>query len=341
MKQLSTEKRARVVALLEEGNTVRYVAHVEGIHFSTVSRINKRLKETGSNENKLKSGRPRLITSRDERKVLRLITSNEAPTAIQAKEQLERDENIEVSTETIRRTLRRNGLVARTKIKKPYLKKTHRNRRFTFAKRHLHWTISDWSKVIWSDESKFNIFSSDGKEYCWKKVGEPLRDSHVKPTVKFGGGNIMVWGCFTSLGVGNLCKIDGKMDSELYRRILTEDFLGTLSWYNLNKEEVIFQQDNDPKHTAKLTKEWFEENDIKVLEWPAQSPDLNPIEHLWNEVDRRLRKLPVKVTKKDKLWEQIQDVWNDINLEVCTKLIESMPQRIQDVMKARGGYTRW
>jgi transposase len=143
------------------------------------------------------------------------------------------------------------------------------------------------------------------------------------------------------LGVGNLCKIDGKMDSELYRRILTDDFLGTLTWYNLNKEDVIFQQDNDPKHTAKLTKEWFEENDIKVLEWPAQSPDLNPIEHLWNEVDRRLRKLPVKVTKKDQLWEQIQDVWNDINLEVCTKLIESMPQRIKDVMKARGGYTRW
>ena len=74
-----------------------------------------------------------------------------------------------------------------------------------FAKKYRSWTTEDWSKVIWSDESKFMIYGSDGREYCWKKPGEPLRDHYVKLTVKFEWGSIMVWGCFTSDGVGNIC----------------------------------------------------------------------------------------------------------------------------------------
>jgi len=194
---------------------------------------------------------------------------------------------------------------------------------------------------VWSDESKFNVFGSDGKEYCWRNPGEPLRDEHIKPTVKFGGGSIMVWGCMTYQGIGYLCKIDNGLDAKLYRRILNEDLMETLKYYKMDKRDITFQHDNDPKHTADLTQAWIRRKRLRTLDWPAQSPDLNPIEHRWDLVERRLRKLPELPTSQKDLWEKIQDVWNEIKVEDCTKLINTMPQRIKAVLRARGGYTRW
>ena len=145
----------------------------------------------------------------------------------------------------------------------------------------------------------------------------------------------------TAAGIGYLCKIDGGLDAALYCQILEEDFFGTLEYYNLDLNDVIFQQDNDPKHTARITKKWLEDNNVVVLEWPPQSPDLNPIEHIWGEVERRLRKADIFIKNKDILWEQLQQTWNNIEVNVCTKLIETMPRRINDVLKQKGGYTKW
>ncbi len=341
MVYLSVEKKSRIYALLEEGYPSRYIAAKENVSQSTVIRIKQRKDTTGTFKNKQKPGRPRLLTGRNERKVLRYITTGECTNAVAIKKNLKVEEQIEVSDSTVKRTLRRNGLSARVKRKKPYLRKKHRIARMKFAKKYRSWTTEDWSKVIWSDESKFMIYGSDGREYCWKKPGEPLRDHHVKPTVKFGWGSIMVWGCFTSDGVGNICRIYGHMDGNLYRQILEEDLLGTIEWHGMDKDNIIFQQDNDPKHTALLTKQWFEDNSIRVLDWPAQSPDLNPIEHLWNEMDRRLRRLETPVRTQDQVWDAIQKIWVELGNDVCKKLVDTMPARINDVIRANGGYTRW
>src|SRR5262249_55438079 len=99
-----------------------------------------------------------------------------------------------------------------------------------------------------------------------KKLGEPLRDAHIKPTLKHGGGSIMVWGCITSHDIGNLCRIDGGLDAKLYQSIFKDEFLGTLDWYGLDRGDVVFQHDNDPKHTANSTREWLREKQVNVLE---------------------------------------------------------------------------
>ena len=207
------------------------------------------------------------------------------------------------------------------------LTKKHRQKRLRWAKASKECEVEDWSHVIWSDESKFNVFGSDGRQWCWKNPTEPLHDCHVQPTVKHGGGSIMVWGCMSWAGVGNLYRIDGIMNSQVYLDILDSQLLDTIGRQDLDEAQVIFQHDNDPKHTSGLVQRWLGRQDFSVLEWPPQSLDLNPIEHLWNEADRRLRLSGTSPTCKDDLWEKIQVVWQNIEVEYIKKLIRTMPRR--------------
>jgi DDE superfamily endonuclease len=225
------------------------------------------------------------------------------------------------------------GMKAVVKRKKPLLTKRHRKERLDFAISHQHWTIEDWKKVVWSDETKINRFGSDGRKWVWKKAGEDLSDRQVEGTLKFGGGSLMMWGCMMWEGVGYACKIDGKMDGDLYVKILDEELQDSVQFYGKTAEDIIFQQDNDSKHTCKKASNWFEDHGYQVLLWPAQSPDLNPLEHLWTHLKRKLADYEVPPKGILELWERVQDEWEKIGPEACQNLIESMPRCVKAVLK--------
>ena len=227
------------------------------------------------------------------------------------------------------------------KQKKPSLSQRHRKERMDFAVSHQDWTVEDWKKVVWSDETKINCFGSDGRRWVWKKAGEGLSDRLVQGTRKFGGGSLMMWGCMMWEGPGYAVKIDGRMDAELYTKILEEDLQASLTYYDKTPNDVIFQQDNDPKHVSKKAKTWFQENGFKVLSWPAQSPDLNPIEHLWDHLKRKLGAYDKPPGGILELWDRVEKEWNEIDASVCQGLIESMPRRVEAVLKAKGGHTKY
>jgi hypothetical protein len=131
------------------------------------------------------------------------------------------------------------------------------------------------------------------------------------------------------------------MDADQYVDILNNHLLPSLEESGVGDDECIFQQDNDPKHTSKKAKNWMEENNITLLDWPPQSPDLNPIEHLWQHTKSQLCKYETLATGVWEIWDRVAEVWNDIEPEVCQRLIESMPRRLEAVIKAKGGHTKY
>lgn len=327
-----------ILSLLDSNYSVRQISSLAGVSIGFISKI-RNIHRPGLPRNS--GGRQFKLTPYDVRVAIRCISSGKIDTAVEALKILQQSTNLSLSINTVRRSLKRAGMKAAVKVKRAFLSPRHKQERLDFAYSHQYWTVDDWKRVIWSDESKINRFGSDGRKWVWKKPGECINDRVVDKTVKHGGGSIMVWGCFGWDGTGYVVKIDGKMDSRLFCQILEEDLQGSLEQLGKTPGEIIFQQDNDPKHTSKLAKSWFENHDINVMIWPPQSPDLNPIEHLWSILKRRLSEYETTPNGIHELWERVSKVWENIEVETCRTLIESMPRRMEAVIKAKGGYTNY
>lgn len=134
-----------------------------------------------------------------------------------------------------------------------YVSKVNKGKRIKFARDHANESQTFWDKVIWSDESKFELFKSKGKVIVWRKDGSALAPKNLTPTVKHGGGSVLVLGCMSASGVGKLVFIDGRMDQYVYKRILQKNLLASARQLGI-AADFVFQQDNDPKHTAKSVK---------------------------------------------------------------------------------------
>ena len=120
----------------------------------------------------------------------------------------------------------------------------------------------------------------------------------------------MVWGCFCNNKLGPLVLIEGTLNSDKYIELLEEHLLPFLN--DLGIENHIFQDDNAPCHASIKTRSWKENNLIKILPWPAQSPDLNPIENLWNELENRVRKYRPMPKNKNDFFAVLKEEWNKI-----------------------------
>lgn len=248
---------------------------------------------------------------------------------------------ITVSARTVRRTLKSSGLKSYSRQKKPCLTKKHVKDRLLFAQSHKNWDFFDWNKLIFSDESKFNVHGSDGGKRVWCFKNSLLHESNIQSTKKFGGGNVMVWGCITSKGVGKIIRVSNKMASAEYCTTLTNGLIDTYITKNMKPSEYVFQQDNAPCHNSKESLNWLETNNIPYIKWPANSPDLNPIENVWNMLEIKIRKRSASFYNAEDLWKIIEEEWYKIPKKDISNLYFSMCSRIDAVIKAKGHNTKY
>ena len=333
--EISCQIRKRIVTLHKKGHSYQKISNALEISRNTVAKVIQRFKKNGEVLNMKRSGRPRKLTPRDERHLGRSLEKNRKASTVELAKALESQVGVTVSTDTIRRTVHRMGLYGYRPRRKPLLQPRHKQDRMAFATTNQSKDVNFWNKVLWSDETKINRFGSDGIQWVWRRPGDENEKCMV-PTVKHGGGSVLLWGCMSSAGVGELHFIDGIMDSNMYCHILKEKMLPSL--HALGRG-AIFQQDNDPKHTSKFTTEFLTKHKVKKLDWPSMSPDLNPIEHLWGVLKRKVEQHRPKSINA--LKEVILEEWRKIDASVCLELVHSMPRRIDAVLRNKGGHTKY
>lgn len=337
MPRITNVELGRILELLDQGLSQREIAEKMSIPQCTISRAVKKYKKFGSLEHLGGNGRAPVVSAALAECIDEQVAANPMTSLRKVVSKVASMHGTGVSHMTVKRYLNGKDINAHVPLCKPLLTPRHIQTRLEAANLWLCLTDNELQSIVFSDESKFNIRYSDGQVFVWRGRDSAYESRHIHHTVKFGGGSVMVWSCFSYHGVGRLVFIDETMDAGLYVSILASSLPPSLEKMGLSS--FIFQQDNDPKHTSTLAKGFMNARSIKRLPWPAQSPDLNPIENLWGIVKRRVAEKQPKNINELKV--AIEEAWYSIPVETCQKLAMSFRKRALSLRRARGRYTKY
>ncbi|UYV70087.1 Transposase [Cordylochernes scorpioides] len=233
---------------------------------------------------------------------------------------------------TISRRLVANGLHSCRPLRRLPLTPPNRRQRLEWCRARSTW-MTEWHRVVFSDESRFCLSSDSRRVRVWRRHGERSNPAAIveRPTVRQRGN--MVWGAIAYDSRSPLLRIQATMTAQRY----VDDVLRPVTLpYLQGVPNALYQQDNARPHTARISQQALK--DVQMLPWPTYSPDLSPIEHVWDIIGRRLHALP-QPRSEDELWQMVEREWRAISQDVIRTLIDSLPRRVAACIAVRGGPT--
>ena len=292
---------------------------------------------TGTPQRIGKCGRKRISSKQDDRALIRLSKSNRKSTSRSLMTEMNLS-GVRMSSRTVRRRLFNAGLRAYRPRKKPKLTPAMRRKRFAWAKQFRSWTVTDWERVCFSDESTLEILD-DRCRYVRRHPGEEFLQQCLVQKVKHPL-KVMVWSVVSTKGAARNYVVNGMMNAEQYLNVLQTRLIPQLEdWFP--DGNCVFMQDSAPCHTARKITDYFSDIGMELLPWPGNSPDMNPIEGIWHTLKAKVN--TIVSTNKRELIERIIAVWHhepEIP-ELIAKYIAGMPGRVKALLKSKGGPTKY
>lgn len=340
-REYSPAVKNRLIGRVLAHETVIRAAEKENIPYPSAKKIVRGFKNTGNVENLPRSGRPTKVTAATERALLR----NAKKYRRKPLHQLTIESGSNISTTTVRRVLHRNNYHRCVAVTKPLLRDYHIRDRLAWAEYRKDFGAIDFEITIFSDECYICLDDKHRRVFVTRLPEEKFCKECIIPKFKQSPIRAMVWGCIIAGRRGPLVVLDypggrgGGMTAVRYQEQVLEGALhGFYEEMKCEKGLVNFQQDNARCHTAKTTLQWFEAAGISLVDHPANSPDLNPIENIWHELKEHVRRLG-PVTTQDGLKAAIRQAWEIISVEDINKYIYQMPECVAAVLEAKGDHT--
>lgn len=340
--ELTESQRGGIIIAKKLGHSNRKISATVGCSRSSVRRVWRSylLKEFP----KKRKGRPRLLNESEREQLKSSVVANKKTrrkTLSQIRSDFVNKTNKTISTQTIRKELAKEGLHSRIPRFSPLISESNKEKRYLWAQTYENWTVNNFKQVVWSDESTYTQFRTSGFGRVWREPSEEFHEDCIAATVQKSFGR-MFWGCFSWVGLGPLVPLEGRVTGVTHRDVLANYAIPTVKSHAKKvKKKFFFQEDNAPVHTARVARSFLTSSNVEVLPWPAQSPDINPIENIWSYIEVKIRQRDSQPSSVRQLEQWVKEEWDAVPVEYCRNLIKSMPRRVQAVLAANGGPTKY